>query len=214
MPYQQDPQKSLTGEIRCSYVNVFTPRQINGQGKPKYTMTLLIPKTDTNTINDIRASMQAAIDKGISDPKYGWGGVKPAKITTTLYDGDGVKPENGEPWGAECKGHYVLRASCDENHRPQVVGLDNVNVQLDPRDVYSGMYARVTVRFYPYKYTGKCGVGCGLGNVLKTRDGEPLSGSAATAASDFAGIAADPGAGAGVATQGTGAINPVTGLPM
>ena len=129
--YQNDAQKVLTGEVRCSYVNVHTPRQINGQGKPKYSLTLLIPKTDTNTINDIRASMQAAIDAGMTGPKNIWGGVRPPKIATTLYDGDGEKPEGG-PWGAECKGHYVLRASSDENHKPEVVGMDNIKVQLDP----------------------------------------------------------------------------------
>ena len=209
--YQNDPQKCLTGEIRCSYVSVHTPRQINGQGKPKYTMTALIPKSDTATINDIRATMEAAIQKGIAEPKIGWGGKRPANLQTTLYDGDGVKPESGEPWGPECKGHWVLRASANEGQRPQVVGMDNIKVELDPRDVYSGMYARITVRFYPYKFAGKSGIGCGLGNILKTRDGEPLAGGA-SAESDFAGIGADPSSAA--ATQAAGAINPLTGLPM
>ncbi len=205
MPYQNDPQKCLTGEVRCSYVNVHTPRQINGQGKPKYTMTALIPKTDTATYADIEASMKAAIEVGIREK---WGGKRPAKLVHTLYDGDGVKPETGEEWGPECKGHWVLRMSANEGQRPQVVGMDNIKAELDPRDVYSGMYARVTIRFYPYKHeTGKCGIGCGLGNILKTRDGEPLAGGA-TAESDFAGIGANP------ATQAAGAINPVTGLPM
>ena len=72
-------------------------------------------------------------------------------------------------------------------NKPQVVGQDNINVELAPQDIYSGMYARVTVRFYPFNTAGKRGVGCGLGNVMKTRDGEPLSGGA-SAASDFAGI--------------------------
>lgn len=206
--YQNDAQKVLTGEVRCSYVNVHTARQINGKGKPKYTMTVLIPKTDSATLADIQNAMQAAVDKGISDPRV-WGGVKPAKLATTLYDGDGVKPESGEPWGPECKGHWVLRTSANEGQRPQVVGMDNIKVELDPRDVYSGMYARVTLRFYPYKFAGKSGVGCGLGNVLKTRDGEALAGGA-SAESDFAGIGAVP-----TATPQTGArIDPVTGLPM
>ena len=209
MPYQNDPQKCLTGEVRCSYVNVHTPRKINNQGKPKYTMTALIPKTDNATMADIRASMEAAIQKGITEPKVGWGGVRPPKLVTTLYDGDGVKPESGEAWGDECKGHWVLRCSANEGQRPQVVGLDNIKVELDPRDVYSGMYARITVRFYPYKYAGKSGIGCGLGNILKTRDGEPLAGGA-SAESDFAGVGADPG----TATQGAVRIDPVTGLPM
>ena len=217
MPYQNDPQKCLTGEIRCSYVSVHTPRQINNQGKPKYTMTALIPKSDANTIADIRAAMQAAVDAGIKNPKIGWGGVRPPYLVTTLYDGDGSMPkqhpeEPDKPWGEECKGHWVLRASANEGNRPQVVGMDNIKTELDPRDVYSGMYARITIRFYPYKFAGKCGIGCGLGNILKTRDGEPLAGVGASAESDFAGIGAAPVM-ATQAQQGV-RIDPVTGLPM
>lgn len=206
--YQNDALKCLTGEVRFSYLSVHTPRQINGQGKPKYTTKILIPKTDGVTMADIQSAMQAAIDKGIGDPRV-WGGKKPNNIVTTLYDGDGVKPESGDPWGPECKGHWVLRAAANEEHRPQVVSLDNVKVELDPRDVYSGMYGRATVRFYPYKFAGKCGIGCGLGNILKTRDGEPLSGGT-NAETDFAGLAAA----APTATPTNGGINPVTGLPM
>jgi hypothetical protein len=175
-------------------------------------MTALIPKTDTKTLADIQSAMQAAIDKGISDPKI-WGGVKPPKLSGTLYDGDDVKPESGQPWGAECKGHMVLRMSANQEHRPQCVGIDNIKVELDPRDVYSGMYARVTVRFYPYKFAGKCGIGCGLGNILKIRDGEPLSGGA-NAETDFAGIGADPMVGGGATQNAGGRVNPLTGLPI
>ena len=49
------------------------------------------------------------------------------------------------------------------------------------------MYARVTINFFGYNTAGKRGVGCGLGNVMKTRDGEPLAGGA-SAAADFAGV--------------------------
>lgn len=46
--YQNDPQRVLTGEVRLSYVNLVTPRppKDNPQGTPKYSVTLLIPKTD------------------------------------------------------------------------------------------------------------------------------------------------------------------------
>jgi hypothetical protein len=70
-------------------------------------------------------------------------------------------------------------------NKPQVVGMDNINVELLPSDIYSGMYARVTIRFFGYSNSGNKGVGCGLGNIMKTRDGEPLAGNA-SAASDFA----------------------------
>jgi hypothetical protein len=84
--------------------------------------------------------------------------------------------------------------------KPQVVGIDNINVELAPSDIYSGMYGRVTVRFFGYSNSGNKGVGCGLGNIMKTRDGEPLAGNA-SASSDFATVGnavVQPGAAGGM----------------
>ena len=72
-------------------------------------------------------------------------------------------------------------------NKPQVVSQSDINTELLPQDIYSGMYARVTINFFGYNTAGKRGVGCGLGNVMKTRDGEPLAGGA-SAAADFAGV--------------------------
>lgn len=203
--YQNDAQKVLTGEVRLSYCNLTTPRApLNGQGDPKYSVTVLIPKTDVATKADIDASIEAAAKEAVGKI---WGGVRP-RFDSIVWDGDGVR-KNGMPFGAECKGHWVLTASTKQ--RPQVVGVDNINAELAPQDIYSGMYGRVTLRFFGYSQSGNRGVGCGLGNVMKTRDGEPLSGGA-SAASDFAGVGntvmstVDPVTGR--------AINPITGLPM
>ena len=129
---------------------------------------------------------------------------------TLLHDGDGLR-ESGLPYGDECKGHFVITAST--KNKPQVVGIDNINCELAPSDIYSGMYARVTVNFFPYDSAGSKGVGCGLGNVLKTRDGEPLGGGA-SAAADFEGL----GQSFAIAQPATNAfvpkINPITGQPM
>ena len=101
-----------------------------------------------------------------------------------MHDGDGLRP-SGLPFGDECKGCFVLTAST--KNKPQVVGIDNLDCELAPSDIYSGMYARVTINFFAYDTAGSKGVGCGLGNVLKTRDGEALAGGA-SAASDFEGL--------------------------
>lgn len=93
--------------------------------------------------------------------------------------------ENGTPYGPECKGCWVITAST--KNKPQVVSQSDINTELLPQDIYSGMYARVTINFFGYNTAGKRGVGCGLGNVMKTRDGEPLAGGA-SAAADFAGV--------------------------
>lgn len=203
--YQNDAQKVLTGEVRLSYCNLIAPRApLNGQGDPKYSVTVLIPKTDVATKADIDASIEAAAKEAVGKI---WGGVRP-RFDSIVWDGDGVR-KNGMPFGAECKGHWVLTASTKQ--KPQVVGIDNINAELAPQDIYSGMYGRVTLRFFGYSQSGNRGVGCGLGNVMKTRDGEPLSGGA-SAASDFAGVGntvmptVDPVTGR--------AINPITGLPM
>lgn len=205
--YQNIATKVLTGEVRLSYVNLVTPRKQdpnNPNEKAKYSCQILIPKSDTATVNDILASIEAAAQKAVNEK---WGGVRP-KFAAILHDGDGVKPDAGTPYSPECHGHWVLNASTEQ--KPGVVDASNINVDLAPQDIYSGMYARVTLNFYGYK-NKKTGVGCGLGNVMKTRDGEPLGGGA-SAASDFAdvGQAVAAPAAAGATPYG---INPITGQP-
>ena len=185
--YQNDPMKVLTGECRLSYCNLTTPRAAQQGGEPKYSVTLLIPKTDVATKADIDAAIQAAANEALSKV---WNGARPPQLRVPIYDGDGVRP-SGVPFGDECKGHWVMTAST--KNKPQVVGIDNINCELAPSDIYSGMYARVTIRFFGYSNSGNKGIGCGLGNVMKTRDGEALAGSA-SASVDFAGVGAAPAA--------------------
>ena len=177
--YQNDALKVLTGEVRLSYVNVITPRASQQGGEPKYSVTLLIPKSDYAAKADIDSAIQTAAQEAVSKV---WGGVRPPQPRIPIWDGDGVR-QSGVPFGEECKGHWVITAST--KMKPQVVGMDNINVELAPSDIYSGMYGRVTIRFFGYSNSGNKGVGCGLGNIMKTRDGEPLVGTA-SAASDFA----------------------------
>ena len=47
--YQNDAMKVLTGEVRLSYANLTTPRAAQQGGEPKYSVTLLIPKSDAAT---------------------------------------------------------------------------------------------------------------------------------------------------------------------
>lgn len=220
--YQNIATKVLTGEVRLSYVNLTAPRAAQPNAQPKYSVTLLIPKTDNATLIDINASIKAAYEEGVTKK---WGGAHPQQ-KIIVHDGDGLRP-SGLPFGDECKGHWVLTAS--SKTEPQVVGIDTVNRELAPSDIYSGMYARVTINFFAYDTAGSKGVGCGLGNVMKTKDGEPLSGGA-SAASDFADFntmpAAAPAAPAyqqpasqqyaqpAAPQQGGVRINPITGQPM
>ena len=198
--YQNVATKVLTNECRLSYSHLNQPYAQTPTSDPKYSVTLLIPKSDTTTVENIRQSIEAAAKDGQGRL---WNGVRPPVLPTPLHDGDGVR-ENGTPFGPECKGHWVMTASSKQ--KPGVVHISDVKTGLAPQDVYSGMYGRVTINFFPYNSNGKRGVGCGLGNVLKTRDGEPLGGGASPEA-DFAGITQTP------AAMAQPAINPLTGLP-
>ena len=210
--YNNNPTRVLTGEVRLSYANLVVPRTNSNDPKaePKYSVTLLIPKTDEAVKQNIDASIEAAA--ATAQTKL-WGGVRPPIMPIPIHDGDGVR-ENGTPYGPECKGCWVITASSKQ--KPQVVHQSDINTELAPQDIYSGMYARVTINFFGYNQKGRRGIGCGLGNVMKTRDGEPLAGGA-SAAADFAGIGQTvtapvqmPQAMNPLGTQ-AGTINPLTG---
>lgn len=200
--YQGIATKVMTKEVRLSYCHLVQPYANPNQpgAEPKYSVTLLIPKTDTATKADIDASIKAAYEQGVADK---WKGARPQLKNALIYDGDGFKTD-GTPFGPECKGHWVISART--NRKPQVVHVSNPMVELAETDIYSGMYARVSINFYPFSGQQK-GVAAGLSNVFKTRDGEPLSGGA-SAASEFSDIARE------YEQAAAPAINPITGLPM
>ena len=221
-----------TNKVRLSYVNVFKPRE-DKNGRLKYSVTLLIPKSDTETLQRINAAIQSAAQKGLDGA---WGGAMPPQLPTPIHDGDGVR-DSGEPYGPECKGHWVITASSNENHPPEVVD-GQLNKILDQSAVYSGCFARVNINFFPSGggTTGfKKGVGCGLGPIQKVADGDALGGTAPSASSVFDQVPYAEATGAGVPfnimenpfpeqpqpqqqNPGTVAINPsinpITGLPM
>lgn len=99
--YQNNPTKVLTGECRLSYCNLNAPRAAQQGGEAKYSVTLLIPKTDTATKADIDAAINAAANDAMTKL---WNGVRPPQLKVPIYDGDGVRPNSGVPFGDECKG--------------------------------------------------------------------------------------------------------------
>ena len=204
-----------TGEARLSYVHLFKPHAQQPGAEEKFSCTVLVPKSDTATKARIDAAIEAAKQKGINGK---WNGVCPPIVPLPVHDGDGVRPSDGMPFGPECKGHWVFTASAKADYPPEIVD-QNGNPMINQSEMYSGVYALVNVEFYPYMFSGKKGIGCGLGPVKKVRDGEALGGSAPTAAQAFGTPQPAPqqtpqqtpgGAGYGTGPQ----INPITGLPM
>lgn len=187
--------KVITGKVRLSYVNIFEPQIPQDGGDPKYSVTLLIPKTDTATVAKIKAAIAEAADN--FRKKNGTASL-PANPMSPLHDGDGVKPNSGEPYGPECKGCWVLSASSKETQKPVVVDefgkeiSGPAKVCENPGLVYSGCYGRASINFYGYSNRRK-GVGAGLLGIKKLHDGEPFG--TVGSASDFDDDYVDPEAG-------------------
>ena len=209
-----------TGEVRLSYVHLFKPYAFQPGQEEKFSCTILIPKSDTETMARINNAIAAATEKGVSDK---WNGVRPPVIPNPVYDGDGIRPSDGMPFGPECKGHYVLTASAKVDYPPEVVDARR-NPIINQSEIYSGIYGRVNISFFPYAFGGKKGIGCGLGPVQKTRDGEPLGGSAPKASQVFSVLPEEPqnysapgpyGYQVPPAAPASGqGINPITGMPF
>ena len=169
---EKSATKVITGKVRFSYLHVFEPKAINEGADPKYSVALLIPKSDTVTINKIKAAVQAALEQG----KAKFGGKLPKVFKQPLRDGD---EERGDDENYE--GMMFLNAN--SNTKPGVVDKD-VNPIMDREELYSGCYGRASINFYAFSVSGNKGVACGLNNLQKLADGERLSGGS-SAEDDF-----------------------------
>ncbi|MBE5874501.1 MAG: DUF2815 family protein [Lachnospiraceae bacterium] len=166
-----NPTKVITSpQTRWSYANVWDAKSING-GAPKYSVSLIIPKSDTKTVEKIKAAIQAAYEEGQSKLK-GNGKSVPALsvIKTPLRDGDTERPDD-----EAYKNCYFINANSAT--APGIVDADR-NPIMERSEVYSGVYGRASISLYAFNSNGNRGIACGLNNLQKISDGEPLGGKA------------------------------------
>ena len=163
-----NPTKVITGICTFSYLNCWEPRAIEG-GKPKFSVSLIIPKTDTETVKKINAAIQAAYDEGQSRLKGNGRSVPPlSSLRTPLRDGDVDRPDD-----ETYSGCWFINANSD--NAPGVVDADRQPI-LTRSEMYSGVKGRASINMYAYNVNGNRGIACGLNNLQKISDGTPLGG--------------------------------------
>lgn len=167
--------KVVTGLVRLSYVQIFSKKSFTEGTDAKYSLCVLVPKKDTKTLKKIQAAMKSAAEEGISTK---FNGKKPSNLHMPLRDGDEERADEAP----EYKGMYFF--NCKSDRKPGIVDKD-CNEIMDPDEVYSGCWGRVSVNFYPYSVNGNKGVAVGLNNVQKLKDDQRLGGAAASAEDDF-----------------------------
>ena len=173
-----NPTKVITGvKTRWSYANVWQAKSING-GTPKYSLSLIIPKSDTKTVTAVKNAIQAAYEEGQSKLKGSSKSV-PAltAIKTPLRDGDAERPDD-----EAYKDSYFINANSAT--APGIVDAAR-NPIIEHSEIYSGVYGRASINFYAFNSNGNKGIACGLNNLQKISDGEPLGGKT-RAEDDFA----------------------------
>ena len=171
------------GEVRFSYAHVFEPQE-DKEGKVKYSVAILIPKTDTDTVELVKAAIEAAKQKGKTSR---WGGKIPANAKSPLRDGD-IDREDDPDYA----GMWFLNCSSKQKPGVRVLEQGHVVEAIDTEDFYSGCWGAATINMFPYDSNGNKGVGVSLNNLIKTRDGERLAGGA-SAEEDFADLGDDLG---------------------
>jgi hypothetical protein len=164
--------KVVTGKVRFSYAHVFQPQTPNEGGTPKYSVSLIIPKSDKETIEKINK----AVEEAKKEYATIWGNTVPKGLKGGLRDGDAEKDDPAY------ENSYFINANSTQ--KPGVVDAD-LNPIMDVSEFYSGCFGRASISFYGYNSNGSKGVGCGLNNVQKLEDGEKLGG-ATSATVDFA----------------------------
>lgn len=155
--------KVITGKVRFSYAHVWEPKSVNG-GDEKYSVSLIIPKSDKETIAKINAAIETAKKEGVAK----FGGKVPANIKLPLRDGD-VDRADDENYADS----FFVNAN--STTKPNIVDR-NVQTILDQTELYSGCYGRASIVFYAFNSNGNRGIACGLQNLQKLADGEPLGG--------------------------------------
>ena len=165
-----NPTKVVTGVCTFSYLNCWEPKAIQGSA-PKYSVSLIIPKSDTRTVAKINAAIRAAYEEGQSKLK-GNGRTVPAlsMLKSPLRDGDLERPDD-----EAYKGCWFINAN--SSTAPGVVDADRQPI-MERSEMYSGVKGRASINLYAYNVNGNRGIACGLNNLQKISDGTPLGGRA------------------------------------
>lgn len=171
-PKTVNETKVIFGPVRLSYTHVFQKYSPDDTSEGKYMTNILIPKSEKKTIDAIKKAIEAAKKAAIVSK---WGGKEPKKLDLALRDGD--DKEDDEVY----EDHYYLNAK--SKTRPGIVDKHKEPI-TDEEEIYSGVWAYVSVSFYGYDVSGNKGVACGLNNIMKFKDDEHLGGRV-SAESDF-----------------------------
>ena len=156
-------------EVRLSYTNLLSPRAQSTERPDDltYSTAILIPKSDTATVELIRDAVKEALAEGVTKK---WGGKRPNGLKNPLRDGDADRPDD-EVYA----GHYFINAKGPRGGQEKPILLDSRGEETSSDgDIYSGVFGLAALQFYPYDKNGNKGVAAGLSAFQSAGHGDPL----------------------------------------
>lgn len=159
--------KVVTAPVRLAFAHLFEPYASLPNQDPRYSVTLMIPKSDRATLKAIATAQQAALEAGKSTK---FGGKIPPNWSNTLHDGDTEQDLEKYP---EFAGFMYMAIA---SPTPPAVVDRALRPILNSTEVYSGCWARVSMNAFPFNTNGNKGVSFGLDNVQKYKDDSAFSG--------------------------------------
>lgn len=147
------PTTVVTGKnTRFSYLNANEPKApMDGRGTPKYSASLIIPKSDVTTVAKIKATIKAAYDEGQGKLRGNGKSVpKLEDLRTPLRDGDHDRPDDAAY-------HNAWFVNVNSTRKPKAFDADG-NEIIDSSELYSGIYGKAMINFYAYNVNGNKGI--------------------------------------------------------
>lgn len=188
MPEKTEIKKVTTPEFRVSFPAVFEPSGMQGQEK-KYSVTMLFDKKAQATpeYKALVGLIRHAVEEKFPDAAK-----RPKGLKNPLRNGSEKELDGYED---------TMFCTARSKTKP---GLVDASLQaiISPEDFYAGCYARATVNAFYYDQAGNKGVGLGLQNIQKLRDGEPFSGRS-KAEDDFGAVEGQESTGASPVDEDT-----------
>jgi hypothetical protein len=161
---EKDSCRIVTPTFRVSYPHVFKAQAPKQNDEPKFSITMLFAKDSDLTV------IKTAI-KNAKLAEFGGKENWPRDLLSPVTDGDDPKHADKDGY----KGHWVIKAACNQDQRPQVVD-QNVEPIINQADFYAGCFARAHIYAHTWEYMGKQGIRFSLDSVQKVAEGKAFGG--------------------------------------
>jgi len=178
MSANQPIGRILLKDVRLAFPQLFEPTTVNGEGKPRYSATFIVP-ADHPQIDEIRQKIEAVAREKWKD--------KAAAMLHSLYKTGKVALHDGDEKAQYdgFAGNFFVTASAQENAAPTVIDRDRSPLTQRSGRPYAGCYVNASLEFWAQDNAYGKRINAQLRGVQFLRDGDSFSAGRPADADEF-----------------------------